>query len=116
MDIRGIQFLKSNFNPPNWNNFRDFLVLIEAILLKLGEIQFLKTISARGNGFSGWWEPFLFSIFQESPANDKSFRLIKKLFLNKILLSGQWKRILWLVKTVFFCFEFFAISGNLHLI
>ena len=56
-----------------------------------------------------------FSIFQRLLPMIVYFLSSGSVFFNKILHSDSWKRIFWLVETVFICSEVFSSSGNRHL-
>ena len=76
---------------------------------ELGGIQFLKHIPAGGSSFLLGKTDFsangnhFFLNFLETPTSDSFFPSSRKVFFNEIFHSGQWKRILALVETVFFC-------------
>ena len=75
--------------------------------MKLGEIQFLKNITARGSLFMVGETDFPASgknsilHFSESP--DSFVPSNRKVFFNEIFHSGWWKWMSWLVETVFVC-------------
>ena len=57
-------------------------------------------------------ETIFFSIFQRFLPVIVFLSSSGKVFFNNILHSGWWKRIFWLVETVFLCSEVFPSSGN----
>ena len=88
-------------------DFRAFFLLVETIieirrnsviknamgsLFMVGEMD----LPASGNHF---FSPFFRDSCQLFPSS-------RKVFFNEILNSGWWKRIFWLVETVFVCSEF----------
>ena len=92
-------------------DFRAFFLLVEIIIEIMQNPVFKKhsckgkLIHGRENGFFSWWKPFFLSIFQRLLS--VFFPSSRKIFFNKILYSGWWKRIFWLVETIFVCSEFY---------
>ena len=79
--------------------------------MKLGEIQFFENITARESlfmlgetDFPAIGQHFFFLHFSETAVS--FYPSSRKVFFNEIFHSGWWKRIFWLVETVFVCSEF----------
>ena len=84
-------------------------------LLELGVNSLKKElILASGKLIFQLVKTILFLHFSETPASDSFFPSSGNVCFNKILHSGQWKRIFRLVETRLFCSEVFPSSGNRH--
>ena len=83
-------------------DFRAFFLIVETITEIRWKTYFCwgKLVPASGNRLFGCGNHF-FLHFSEAPTSASSFPSSRKVFLNEIFHSGEWKQILVLVETVF---------------